>query len=82
MYHLKFLSPEYRGFFVLFSVSHINFYYICNMKNIIFLIIICTGFSGCEKVINFNLKSSQPTLVVEGMIENGMPPKVIISKNI
>jgi hypothetical protein len=52
------------------------------MKNLIFLILVSVCFLGCEKAIDFNLKSSQPTLVVEGNIENGLPPKVILSKSI
>lgn len=52
------------------------------MKNIIFVIGVCMALSGCEKVIDFNLKSSQPTLVVEATIENGLAPKVILSNSI
>lgn len=35
--------------------------------------------TGCEKELHINLKSSPPKLVVQGAIENGIPPYVILN---
>jgi hypothetical protein len=36
---------------------------------------------GCEKKIEFKLNDETPKLVVEGTIENGQPPRVILTKS-
>ncbi len=38
-------------------------------------------FFACEKEINLNLKDPQNAVVVEGHIENGIPPYVMLTKN-
>lgn len=40
------------------------------------------GLISCEKNINFDLNESQPTLVVDGEIENGLPPRIILTKSV
>jgi hypothetical protein len=37
---------------------------------------------GCEKKVNFDLKDQPNKLVIEGTIENGQPPVVILSKSV
>ena len=37
---------------------------------------------GCEKKIDFKLHDQSDKLVVEGIIENGQPPTVILSKSV
>ncbi len=37
---------------------------------------------SCEKDINFNLDDTEPKLVVEGTIENGQAPVVILTKSV
>ena len=39
-------------------------------------------FTACEKDIDLKLDVSQPSLVVEGTIENGKPPIIILSKSL
>lgn len=39
-------------------------------------------FSSCEKEVHINLKSSEPQVVVQGQIETGMPPYVILTNTI
>jgi Domain of unknown function (DUF4249) len=38
--------------------------------------------SACEKDINFELKASEPALVVDAKIEDGEPPFVVLSKSL
>src|SRR3954464_15148363 len=35
--------------------------------------------AGCERAVDFKLDDVTPSLVVEGVIENGTPPTVILS---
>lgn len=51
------------------------------MKYYWIFIIVIFLFS-CEKNIDFELDESAPTLVVEAVIENGMPPSVTLTKSI
>jgi hypothetical protein len=37
---------------------------------------------SCEKDINFKLDESQPTLVVNGEIEQGQPPRIVLTKSL
>ncbi len=39
-------------------------------------------FASCEKEVNINLKTGEPSLVVEGVIENGLPPYVFLTRSI
>lgn len=39
-------------------------------------------FTSCEKDVNLNLKDGDSRLVVEGYIENGVPPYVFLTKSI
>ena len=52
------------------------------MKNWLVLVLISIIITGCEKTIDFNLENSEPRLVVEGTIENGQPPVVILSQSL
>lgn len=38
--------------------------------------------SSCEKEVNINLDNGEPRLVVEGAIESGLPPYVVLTKSI
>lgn len=40
------------------------------MKNLIFLLISIIGFTSCEKVIEIDLESSDPQIVIEGIVSN------------
>ena len=51
------------------------------MKRIYFFILVLF-LAGCEKTINFEPNSSTPSVVVEGIIESGQPPIVILSKSV
>jgi len=46
------------------------------------IIVACFVFSSCEKSVSFNLNQTEPKLVVEGTVENGRPPIVILSKSL
>lgn len=48
----------------------------------LFIIVIFIFLISCEKDIDLKLDVSQPSLVVEGTIENGKPPLVILSKSL
>jgi Domain of unknown function (DUF4249) len=52
------------------------------MKNGICYFIIGLLFSGCEKPIHFDLKSSNPKLVVEATIENDQYPIVVLTRSV
>ncbi len=51
------------------------------MRNcvIAFLVIL---FTSCEKNVDLNLKSADPVLVVDGQIEDGQPPIVVLTKSL
>jgi hypothetical protein len=47
------------------------------------LVLLLAGlFVSCEKDIDFDLKESAPTLVVDGEIENGLPPVITLTKSL
>lgn len=48
----------------------------------LFLLAASLILASCEKEVKFNLKSEASKLVVEGVIETGMPPLVRLSKSI
>ena len=53
------------------------------MRPIFFIIVICLFVcSSCEKAVSFKLDQPEPKLVVEGTIENGRPPVIILSKSL
>lgn len=52
------------------------------MKRIIFSIGLLTAIISCEKDITVDLPKGEQKLVVEGTIENGKPPVVILTKTI
>lgn len=52
------------------------------MKWLILSLLISSLLFSCEKNIDFKLKSSQPVLVVDAQIENGLPPTVALSKSL
>lgn len=45
-------------------------------------LIALAGLSACEKEVNFDLGPSAEKVVVEGTIESGLPPYVLLSKSI
>lgn len=45
-------------------------------------IILLAGFTACEKAISFTPRNADPVVVVEGTIENGRPPLVILSRSL
>jgi Domain of unknown function (DUF4249) len=45
-------------------------------------ILMAITLASCEKVINVDLKSAAPKIVIEGIINNSDPAKVVISKSI
>ncbi len=49
------------------------------MKNLLFLI--CLIFISCQEEITLDLPQAESKLVVEGAIEPGFPPYVILTKN-
>jgi len=49
------------------------------MKQVFLLISVIFFLSACEKNIDFNLKNADDVLVVDGQIENGQPPRIILS---
>ena len=51
------------------------------MKALFILFSTVVLFSSCEKNINFNLKNAGDVLVVDGQIENGMAPTIVLSKS-
>jgi hypothetical protein len=52
------------------------------MKFLLSALLISFIFSSCEKVINFNLKESASQLVVDGSIENGKAPVIVLSTSL
>ncbi len=51
-------------------------------KVILFLACLSLCIWSCEKEVEFNLEDSEPKLVVEGSIEEGLPPIVILTKSL
>ena len=47
------------------------------MKNILYIIAILLFFASCEEVIDINLDSSEPQIVIEGTITNDAGPYTI-----
>lgn len=52
------------------------------MKRIVFCIATAVIFSSCEKNIDFNLKNADDVLVVDGQIENGVAPTVVLTQSL
>lgn len=52
------------------------------MKRLILLPVFCVLFFSCEKNIDFKLNSTEPVLVVDAQIENGIAPTVALSKSL
>jgi Domain of unknown function (DUF4249) len=51
--------------------------------NIVVTLFCAVVFTSCEKVVNVDLKNAEPTLVIEGIVDNsGRPASVKISKSI
>ena len=49
---------------------------------VVFAIICLSGFTSCEKTVNISLSTGAPSVVVEGGIETGQPPIVILTSSI
>lgn len=57
--------------------------YLCaGMKKLLLPAFIIFLHAGCEKSVSFDLDEQQPSLVVEATIENGLAPRVILSKSL
>jgi hypothetical protein len=52
------------------------------MRYVFVLLAVALLLSGCEKNVDFDLKNAPATLVVDGQIENGQPPVVVLSKSL
>jgi hypothetical protein len=52
------------------------------MQKIINLLIVAALFTGCTKVIDVDLKNSDPQLVIEGSVTNSSPASVSISQSV
>lgn len=50
-------------------------------RKVFFLLVISSILMGCEKEITIDLPEAEPKLVVEGFIEQGFPPVVILSES-
>lgn len=52
------------------------------MRKWLSLAFLLPAFVACEKDIDFRLDQTSPTLVVDATIENGMPPRVVLSNSL
>lgn len=52
------------------------------LKKVLSIAFIMVFFASCEKDIEIDIPPSEPQIVVEGSIENGQPPIILISKTI
>lgn len=55
------------------------------IKQFVKLVSVAAGIAllaSCEKEVNIKLNTGEPSLVVEGVIENGLPPYVFLTKSI
>ena len=50
------------------------------MRKIILIALAALAFISCEKEVDVDLPETEPKLVVEGVIENGQPPIVILTR--
>lgn len=50
--------------------------------NIILSLTICTFLISCEKNIDFETQKQEPSLVVDGVIEDGKAPQIILTKSL
>lgn len=50
------------------------------MRKIILIALAALAFISCEKEVDVDLPETDPKLVVEGVIENGLPPIVILTR--
>ncbi len=46
------------------------------------VLLMAVFFTGCEKDINLNINNQQPLLVVDGYIENGKAPVIVLSSSL
>ena len=51
------------------------------MKQFLYLIVIAFVFSSCEENISLDLPREDPRVVVDGYVETGLPPYVILSRS-
>jgi hypothetical protein len=51
------------------------------MKQFLYLIVIAIFFSSCEENISLDLPREDPRVVVDGYIETGLPPYVLLSRS-
>src|SRR5437868_8175531 len=52
------------------------------MRNALFIFAVSLFLVSCEKNIDINLKNADPVLVVDGQIENGKPPVIILTNSL
>lgn len=62
--------------------KHFSFSRITRYIGIAILFIAIHTFSSCEKEVKINLSSGDPSIVVEGAIETGVPPYVVLTTSI
>lgn len=65
-----------------FLANTISFASLASLCEIIFISLCVIIFTSCEEEVNLDLPEGKTKLVVEGHIENGMPPYVILTKTI
>ena len=51
------------------------------MKQFLYLIVIALFFSSCEENISLDLPREDPRVVVDGYVETGLPPYVLLSRS-
>jgi hypothetical protein len=51
------------------------------MKQFLYLIVIAIFFSSCEENISLDLPREDPRVVVDGYVETGLPPYVLLSRS-
>jgi len=51
------------------------------LKKIWYIAILATCLASCEKDIDIDIPAGEPQIVIEGTIENGTPPIVLVSKS-
>jgi hypothetical protein len=51
------------------------------MRSVVAALVVLLGLTSCEREIDFDLAASDPKLVVEGIIENGDFPRVVLTNS-
>ena len=51
------------------------------MKKIVYLFVLAVVFASCEKNITLDLPKSESKVVVDGYVETGLPPYIVLSRS-